>query len=102
MRSFFRKSNGTPWKASHQLRPMAEASAAAGLSPPATFHILRHTHGSALAMAGVRTTPPAQSSARPSWPIALARQTGVKQNVCATSMPTSFNAIGPSVTQTKL
>lgn len=48
----FRKSNGTPWKASHQLRPMGQASVAAGISPPVTFHILRHTHGSALAMAG--------------------------------------------------
>lgn len=47
-----RKANGNPWAPSHQLRPIAEASLAAGISPPVTFHILRHTHGSALAMAG--------------------------------------------------
>jgi integrase len=30
-----------------------EASARAGISPAVTFHILRHTHGSHLAMRGV-------------------------------------------------
>lgn len=49
----FRKADGTTWRASHQLRPIKEASARAQLVPPATFHILRHTHGSMLAMQGV-------------------------------------------------
>jgi integrase len=48
----FLKSSGGPWKASQQARPIAVASKAAGIEPPATFHVLRHTHGSALAMAG--------------------------------------------------
>jgi integrase len=34
-------------------RPLEDASKAAGISPPITFHILRHTHGSHLAMQGV-------------------------------------------------
>ena len=33
--------------------PLAEASEIAKLDPPATFHILRHTYASSLAMKGV-------------------------------------------------
>ena len=39
--------------ASHQKRPLDEAGARAGITPAVTFHILRHTHGSHLAMNGV-------------------------------------------------
>jgi integrase len=36
------KVDGTPWKAAHQARPMAEACEHAGIKPEASFHILRH------------------------------------------------------------
>jgi integrase len=49
----FRRADGKPWGTSHQRRPLDEASARAGISPAVTFHILRHTHGSHLAMNGV-------------------------------------------------
>jgi integrase len=49
----FEKAEGGRWGKSHQFRPMREASANAKISPPATFHILRHCHGSMLAMKGV-------------------------------------------------
>jgi integrase len=48
---FAREDNG-PWGASHQTRPIGEASRIAKLDPPATFHILRHTYASSLAMKG--------------------------------------------------
>lgn len=48
----FRRDDGDAWGASHQQRPLEEASRAAKLDPPATFHILRHTYASALAMKG--------------------------------------------------
>ena len=48
----FRRDDGDAWGASHQQRPLEEASRAAKLDPPATFHILRHTYASALAMRG--------------------------------------------------
>ena len=48
----FRRDDGDLWGASHQQRPLEEASRAAKLDPPATFHILRHTYASALAMRG--------------------------------------------------
>ncbi len=35
-----------PWAMSHQLRPIADASAAARFEPAATFHGLRHTWAS--------------------------------------------------------
>ncbi len=38
---------------SHQQRPLDAASTAARLTPPATFHMLRHTYASTLAMKGV-------------------------------------------------
>jgi integrase len=46
----FRREAGGPWLASRQQRPLAEASARARIDPPATFHILRHSYASALAM----------------------------------------------------
>jgi integrase len=49
----FTKGSGKPWGPSHQQRPLTEASKAAKLDPPATFHILRHTYASSLAMRGV-------------------------------------------------
>jgi integrase len=41
------------WGRSHQFRPVREACKAAGITPAASFHILRHTHASRLAMRGV-------------------------------------------------
>jgi integrase len=49
----FRRDDGGPWGPSHQQRPLADASAIAKLDPLATFHILRHTYASSLAMKGV-------------------------------------------------
>jgi integrase len=48
----FVNQHGRPFGPSHQIRPMAETCAAAGVEH-AGFHILRHTYGSRLAMAGV-------------------------------------------------
>ena len=49
----FLRSDGNPWGASHQQRPLAAAARRAMISPAPTFHILRHTHASMLAMRGV-------------------------------------------------
>ena len=49
----FVRDDGRLWGASHQQRPIEAASAHARLEPPATFHVLRHTYASALAMRGV-------------------------------------------------
>lgn len=48
----FLNQHGRPLGPSHQIRPMAETCRKAGVDP-AGFHILRHTYGSTLAMAGV-------------------------------------------------
>ncbi len=40
------KAGGTRWSTSQQARPMSDASTAARLDPPATFHTLRHTYAS--------------------------------------------------------
>lgn len=45
--------NGRAWSQSDQSVPMVNASNAARLEPRPRFHDLRHTHASALAMAGV-------------------------------------------------
>lgn len=48
----FKTQHGRPFGASHQVRPMREACKNANISHVG-FHILRHTYGSRLAMAGV-------------------------------------------------
>ena len=49
----FRRADGDIWGKSHQLRPMLEACRHAKIKPAVSFHVLRHTYGSALAMRGV-------------------------------------------------
>jgi integrase len=49
----FLRADGKAWGTSHQKRPLEDASASAGITPAVNFHILRHTHGSHLAMNGV-------------------------------------------------
>lgn len=49
----FLRDDGAVWGPSHQQRPLEQASNAAEIAPPVTFHILRHTHASQLAMRGV-------------------------------------------------
>jgi integrase len=49
----FTRADGGLWRKSHQLRPMLEACRRAKIKPEVSFHVLRHTHGSALAMKGV-------------------------------------------------
>jgi integrase len=49
----FTRDDGGPWGRSHQQRPLSEACQRAKIDPPATFHILRHSYASALAMRGV-------------------------------------------------
>jgi integrase len=49
---FTRRSGGF-WGKSHQIRPILEACHRAKIKPAISFHVLRHTHGSALAMHGV-------------------------------------------------
>ncbi len=46
----FVRDDGKGWGPSHQQRPLDAASARAKIEPAATFHILRHTYASALAM----------------------------------------------------
>jgi integrase len=46
------KDDGAGWNKSHQARPMAAACKRARITPPASFHILRHTWASLAVMAG--------------------------------------------------
>ncbi len=49
----FTRADGGLWRKSHQWRPMLEACQRAKIKPAVSFHVLRHTHGSMLAMRGV-------------------------------------------------
>jgi integrase len=49
----FRRDDSGQWLPSQQQRPLAAASSHAKIEPAATFHILRHTYASTLAMKGV-------------------------------------------------
>lgn len=48
----FTREGGAAWAKSHQFRPLREACAAAQIAPAVSFHILRHTYASRLAMRG--------------------------------------------------
>jgi integrase len=48
----FTRSGGALWGRSHQHRPLREACRRAGIDPPASFHILRHTYATHLLQAG--------------------------------------------------
>ena len=45
--------DGRPWGKSHQQRPLVQACERARIAPAVSFHILRHSHASRLAMNGV-------------------------------------------------
>ncbi len=47
------RADGSAWGTSYQHRPLRAACAAARIVPAASFHVLRHTHASRLAMKGV-------------------------------------------------
>jgi integrase len=49
----FTRADGEVWGKSHQLRPMLDASHRAKIKPAISFHVLRHTHATTLAMNGV-------------------------------------------------
>jgi integrase len=51
--TLFLRADGKPWSISQQQTPMANACERARITPAISFHILRHTHGSLLAMRGV-------------------------------------------------
>jgi len=48
----FRRETGGMWKASQQHRPLKAACKVAKIAPVISFHVLRHTYGSMLAMRG--------------------------------------------------
>jgi integrase len=50
--TLLRKARGGPWKAGHQLRPIADACQRAKIIPPISFHILRHSFASLAVMNG--------------------------------------------------
>jgi integrase len=49
----FARADGGLWGKSYQSHPMLEACERAKIAPTVSFHVLRHTHGSTLAMRGV-------------------------------------------------
>ena len=49
----FLRPDGQPWGRSHQQRPLSDACKRATITPAVSFHVLRHTHASFLAMKGV-------------------------------------------------
>lgn len=50
--TLLRRNDGSPWRKAHQHRRIDEACERAGISPPISFHILRHTYASLLLMNG--------------------------------------------------
>ncbi len=55
------KRGGGRWGRSHQVRPIRQACGRAGIAPPASFHVLRHTYASLLMLNGVPLAVVAQN-----------------------------------------
>lgn len=49
----FTRADGSAWEKNYYQRPLRDACKRAEIDPPASFHVLRHTYGSLLAMRGV-------------------------------------------------
>jgi integrase len=49
----FPRADGKPWGQAHQFRPIRAACQAARIRPAISFHMLRHSYASRLAMRGV-------------------------------------------------
>jgi integrase len=64
------RADGEPWGKSHQFRPLREACAVAKIAPAVSFHILRHTYASRLAMKAVSMA-------------VIAAQLGNEERICA-------------------
>lgn len=89
--------DGTPWKASQQTRPLAEACIRAKIEPAIGFHVLRHSHASALAMAGVPMAVIAQQLGHADTRITERHYAHMSPSFVAETIRASFPTIGISL-----
>jgi integrase len=98
----FLRSDGAPWGTSHQQRPLDEASNLAGIVPAVNFHVLRHTHASYLAMAGVPMGVVARQLGHADTRMTEKHYAHLAPSYVAQTIRESFPALGlatPSTTQ---
>jgi integrase len=78
-----RRANGGAWTKSQQSKPIKEACARAGITPPIGFHVLRHCYGSWLAQAGVPMKVIAESLGHASVQVTERHYASLSSNVVA-------------------
>jgi integrase len=92
--SIFLRGDGKVWGTSHQQRPLDEASERAAISPAANFHMLRHTHASYLAMAGVPMAVIARQLGHADTRMTEKHYAHLAPNYVAQTIRESFPALG--------
>jgi integrase len=83
-----------PWGKNHQQRPLAVACKAAKIKPAISFHILRHTHASILAMRGVPIPVIAQQLGHADTRITEKHYAHLAPNYVADTIRASFPTLG--------
>ena len=90
----FRRADDEMWGASHQQRPLIEASKEADIHPPVTFHILRHTYASMAAMNGISIEIIAEQLGHSDTRITQKHYAHLSPNYIAKSFRQRFGTIG--------
>jgi integrase len=90
----FRRATGGVWGKSHQLRPMLDACERAKITPAISFHVLRHTHGSMLAMRGVPMAVIAQQLGHTDTRMTEKHYAHLAPSYVATTIRARFPALG--------
>jgi integrase len=90
----FTRADGEPWGKSHQSRPLREACAAARIEPAISFHILRHTYASRLALAGAPLMAIAAQLGHGDYRMTERHYAHLTPNYVADVVRASFGALG--------
>jgi len=89
----FTRPDGGKWGASHQQRPILKACKRAKIAP-VSFHVLRHTHGSLLAMKGVPMAVIAQQLGHADTRMTEKHYAHVSPSYVADTIRANFPALG--------
>jgi integrase len=90
----FTRAGGGDWGKSHQFRPLREACAAARIEPVISFHILRHTYASRLALAGAPLMAIAAQLGHGDFRMTERHYAHLTPNYVADVVRASFGALG--------
>jgi integrase len=90
----FPRADGAAWGQAHQFRPILEASRVAQISPAISFHVLRHTYASRLAMKGVPMAVIAEQLGHSDTRMTQRHYAHLAPSYVGTTVRTAFGTLG--------